>query len=99
MPIAVPAIPAADPPAAASPTAACRTFEIEIAAGGASLLDAPLGGQPVVRLEPGEKVQLRQVVELGPNRLIEVEAPARSARGFIAEREARLPVMTWSCDR
>jgi hypothetical protein len=101
VPITVPAAPAAAeaPTAAAAPPAACRTFEIEIAAEGASLLDAPLGGQPVVRLEPGEKVQLRQVVELGPNRLIEVEVPARSARGFIAEREARLPVMTWSCDR
>jgi len=100
VPISVPAVPAPEPPAAAAaPPAACRTFEIEIAAEGASLLDAPLGGQPVVRLEPGEKVQLRQVVELGPNRLIEVEVPARSARGFIAEREARLPVMSWTCDR
>lgn len=100
VPITVPAVPTAEPPQAAAPsTATCRTFDIEIAAEGASLLDAPLGGQPVVRLEPGEKVRLRQVVELGPNRLIEVEVPARSARGFIAEREARLPVMTWTCDR
>ena len=91
----------APPPLAAEPVTSpsCRTFEIEIAAAGASLLDAPLGGQPVVRLEPGEKVQLRQVVELGANRLVEVEVPARSARGFIAEREVRLPVMTWACDR
>jgi hypothetical protein len=85
----------APPPAAA----ACRVLEMEIAPEGARLLDAPLGGQPVVRLEAGEKVQLRQVIDMGPTRLIEVEVPARSARGFIGEREARLPVMTWSCDR
>ena len=85
------------PPAATA--AACRTLDMEVSPGGATLVDAPLGGQPVVRLEAGEKVQLRQVVELGPNRLIEVEVPARSARGFLGEREARLPVMTWTCDR
>jgi hypothetical protein len=87
------------PPPPAATAAACRTLDMEVSPGGATLVDAPLGGQPVVRLEAGEKVQLRQVVELGPNRLIEVEVPARSARGFLGEREARLPVMTWTCDR
>lgn len=87
------------PPPPAATAAACRTLDMEVSPGGATLVDAPLGGQPVVRLEEGEKVQLRQVVELGPNRLIEVEVPARSARGFLGEREARLPVMTWTCDR
>jgi hypothetical protein len=88
--------PSVPEPVAAAP---CRTFEMEVGTEGASLLDAPLGGQPIVRLEPGEKVRLRQVLELGPARLIEIEVPARSARGFIAERDARLPVMTWTCDR
>lgn len=95
VPITVDPPPAAGPP----PASPCRTFELEVAAGGASLLDAPLGGRPLVRLEPGEKLVLRQVVDMTDGRLIEVEAPARGARGFIAEREARLPVMTWSCDR
>lgn len=101
VPITVTTPPAgeAPAPAAAPATDACRIFQIEVAAEGASLLDAPLGGQPIMRLEPGEKVVLRQVVELGLNRLVEVEVPARQARGFIAEREARLPVMVWTCDR
>lgn len=97
VPITVSPATAESPPAPAA--AGCRVLEMEIAAEGASLLDAPLGGQPVIRLEAGEKVQLRQVIDMGPTRLIEVEVPARSARGFIGEREARLPVMTWSCDR
>lgn len=87
------------PPPAGATAAACRTLDMEIAPEGATLVDAPLGGQPVVRLEAGERVQLRQVVDMGPNRLLEVEVPARSARGFLGEREARLPPMTWSCDR
>ncbi len=85
-------------PPEATVTQPCRTLEVEIAAEGASLLDAPLGGQPIVRLEPGEKVQVKQVIDMPSGRLVEVEAPARSARGFIAEREARLPVMTWTCN-
>jgi len=88
---------AAAPAAAAG--AQCRTFELEVAAGGANLLDAPLGGQPVVRLEAGEKLVLKQVLALGDSRLVEVDVPARLARGFVAENEARLPVMTWNCDR
>jgi hypothetical protein len=100
VPITVSPPTAESAPAPAAATAAgCRTLDMEVSPGGATLVDAPLGGQPVVRLEAGEKVQLRQVVELGPNRLIEVEVPARSARGFLGEREARLPVMTWTCDR
>ncbi len=89
----------AAPAAAAAAGAQCRTFELEVAAGGANLLDAPLGGQPVVRLEAGEKLVLKQVLALGDIRLVEVDVPARLARGFVAENEARLPVMTWSCDR
>lgn len=90
----------APPPAApAAAAATCRTLDMEVAPEGATLVDAPLGGQPVVRLEAGEKVQLRQVIDMGPTRLLEVEVPARSARGFLGEREARLPPMTWSCDR
>jgi len=85
--------------AAAATAASCRTLDMEVAPEGATLVDAPLGGQPVVRLEAGEKVQLRQVIDMGPTRLLEVEVPARSARGFLGEREARLPPMTWSCDR
>jgi hypothetical protein len=85
------------PPPDATVAQPCRTLEVEIAAEGASLLDAPLGGQPIVRLEPGEKVQVKQVIDMPSGRLIEVDVPARTAHGFIAEREARLPVMTWSC--
>ncbi len=100
VPITVAPTPSVDtPPVQAPPAAVCRTFEMEAGPEGASLLDAPLGGQPVARLTAGEKVNLRQVVELGPARLIEVEVPARSTRGFIAERELRLPVMAWTCDR
>lgn len=84
-------------PAAVQPQ--CRTFEIEVAGEGADLIDAPVGGQPVARLQPGEKLVLRQVIDFGPDRLIEVEVPARSTRGFVNERQARLPVMTWTCDR
>ncbi|MGL4286531.1 MAG: hypothetical protein ACRCVA_09325 [Phreatobacter sp.] len=87
------------PQAEAATAQPCRTFEIEVAAEGATLVDAAQNGRAVVRLEPGEKVQLRQVVDQGLTRLIEVEVPARSAHGFIAEREARLPVMSWTCDR
>ncbi|QCK84868.1 hypothetical protein E8L99_03240 [Phreatobacter aquaticus] len=86
------------PPPEAVVTQPCRTLEVEIAAEGASLLDAPLGGQPIVRLEPGEKVQVKQVIDMPSGRLIEVDVPARTAHGFIGEREARLPVMTWSCN-
>lgn len=89
----------APPPPQQAPASACRTLELEVAVGGASLLDAPLGGQPIVRLEAGEKLVLKQVLALGDNRLVEVDVPARSAHGFITEREARLPVMTWNCDR
>lgn len=94
-----PAQEATPAPTAAAAGSQCRTFELEVAAGGASLLDAPLGGQPVVRLEAGEKLVLKQVVALGDQRLVEVDVPARLARGFVAESEARLPVMTWTCDR
>ena len=87
------------PPAEAPEPANCRTLQIEIAAEGASLLDAAQNGRAVVRLEPGEKVVLRQVLDQGLTRLIEVDVPGRSAHGFISEREARLPVMTWTCDR
>jgi hypothetical protein len=100
VPITVAPTPSVDAPPVPVPQAAiCRTFEMEAGPEGASLLDAPLGGQPVARLTPGEKVNLRQVVELGPARLVEVEVPARNTRGFIAERELRLPVMAWTCDR
>ncbi len=95
VPITVAAPPAPEPPVAS----VCRTFELEVAAGGANLLDAPLGGQSIVRLEPGEKVVLKQVVELGETRLVEVEVPTRQARGFLPERATRLPVLTWTCDR
>ncbi|WP_439575134.1 hypothetical protein [Phreatobacter sp.] len=91
--------PAAPPQQQAAVQPGCRTFEIEVGGEGADLIDAPVGGQPVVRLEPGEKLVLRQVIDFGPNRLVEVEVPGRSARGFVNEREARLPVMTWTCDR
>lgn len=100
VPITVAPTPSVDtPPVQAPPATVCRTFELEAGPEGASLLDALLGGQPVARLTAGEKVNLRQVVELGPARLIEVEVPARNTRGFIAERELRLPVMAWTCDR
>ncbi|MDP2804267.1 MAG: hypothetical protein Q8O26_20545 [Phreatobacter sp.] len=99
VPITVSPPTAAESAPAVGTADACRVLEMEIAPAGANLLDAPLGGQPVVRLEAGEKVQLRQVIDMGPTRLVEVEVPARSARGFIGEREVRLPVMTWSCDR
>lgn len=89
--------PAEAPPPRAATGGTCRTLELEVAAGGASLVDAPMGGQPVVRLEPGEKVVLKQVLEMSDGRLIEVDVPGRGAHGFIAEREARLPVMTWNC--
>jgi hypothetical protein len=100
--VATPAAQEATTPAPATAAAAgaqCRIFELEVGAGGANLLDAPLGGQPVVRLEPGEKLVLKQVLALGDTRLVEVDVPARLARGFVAENEARLPVMTWTCDR
>lgn len=75
----------------------CRSFDLEVAASGATLLDAPMGGQPVVRLEAGEKMVLKQVLEMSDGRLVEVEVPGRGARGFVVEREARLPVMVWNC--
>jgi hypothetical protein len=100
VPITVAPTPSVDAPPVPTPQAAvCRTFELEVGPEGANLVDAPLGGQPVARLPAGEKVRLRQVVELGPARLVEVEVPARNARGFIADRELRLPVMAWTCDR
>ncbi len=100
VPITVTPTPLVDaPPVPVPQSTVCRSFTIEAGPEGASLLDAPLGGQQVARLTPGEKVNLRQVVELGPARLVEVEVPARNTRGFIAEREVRLPVMAWTCDR
>ena len=87
------------PPAETPEPAACRTLQIEIAAEGATLLDAAENGRAIVRLEPGEKVVLRQVLDQGLTRLVEVDVPGRSAHGFITEREALLPVMTWTCDR
>jgi hypothetical protein len=76
----------------------CRHFPLEVAPEGASLVDSP-NGRAVVRLEPGEKLVLRQVVVLGEARFVEVDVPARNARGYLAEREARMAPMQWTCDR
>lgn len=85
-------------PVATEGANACR-LELEVGAEGASLMDAPQAGRAIVRLEPRETLIMRQVLDGAGVRMVEVESTARSARGFIAEREVRLPVQQWTCDR
>lgn len=80
-------------------TSPCRTFELDIGTAGATLMDAATGGRAVVQLEPNERVLLRQVVPSTTGRMVEIEIPARQARGFVPESAVRLPLVQWTCDR